>query len=122
MSGGGGLHAGEIDCLVSRLLVGVLWLGVCARDELPELSREIRPWCHILNTVPKDQPGTHWLALYAPIAGGIELFDSFGLSPIIYSLDFLDPCTCHFLFSRLALLYVVTTVLFRSIFVLVIIH
>ena len=96
MSGGGGLHAGEIDCLVSRLLNGVRWLGVFAGDGLPELSREIRPWCLILNTDPKDHPGTHWLALYAPIIGGIELFDSFGLSPRIYSLDFLDPLHLSF--------------------------
>ena len=96
MSGGGGLHAGEIGCLVSRLLNKVRWLGVFAHDELPELSREIRPWCLILNTDPKDQPGTHWLARNAPIAGGIELFDTFGLSPKIYSLDFLDSLQLSF--------------------------
>ena len=86
MSGGGGLHAGEIECLVSKLLVGVRWLGVFARDELPDLTRERRPLCLILNTDPKDQPGTHWLAVYAAIAGPIELFDSFGFLPINYSL------------------------------------
>ena len=89
MSCGGGLHAGEIDCLVSRLLNAVRWLGVFARDELPELSREIRPWCLILNTDSKDQPGTHWLGLYAPIAGSIKIFDLFGFSTRIYSLEFL---------------------------------
>ena len=87
MSGGGGLHAKEIDCLVSRHLIGVRWLGVFARDELPDVTSEIRPWCLILNTDPKDQPGTHWLALYAPKAGFIELFDSFNFSPITYSLE-----------------------------------
>ena len=81
----GGLHAGEIDCLASRLLVGVRWLGVFTRDELRNLIRESRPWCLILNTDPKDLPGTHWLALNAPSVGPIELFDSFGLSPITYS-------------------------------------
>ena len=91
MSVGSGLHAGEIECLVSRLVDNVGWLGVFARDELPDLTREIRPWCLILNTDPKDQPGTHWLALYAPSARIIELFDSFGFSPSMYSLDFLDP-------------------------------
>ena len=91
MSVGSGLHAGEIDCLVSRLVNGVRWLGVFARDELPDVTREIRPWCLIINTDPKNRPGTHWLALYAPLAGGIELFDSFGLSPKIYSLNGLDP-------------------------------
>ena len=97
MSIGNGLHAGEINCLVSRLMVGVRWLGVFARDELPYLTREIRPWCLILNTDPKDQPGTHWLALYAPKDGPIELFDSFGFSPITYSLNSLNPM--HLLYS-----------------------
>ena len=86
----GGLHAGEIDCLASRLLVGVRWLGVFARDEMPNLIRESRPWCLILNSDPNDLPGTHWLALYAPKDGPIELFVSLGLSPINYSLDLLD--------------------------------
>ena len=66
MSVGIGLHAGEIECLVERLADNVRWLGVFASDELPDLNREIRPWCLILNTDPTDQPGTHWLALYAP--------------------------------------------------------
>ena len=56
MSVGSELHAGEIECLVSRLVDNVRWLGVFACDELPDLSREIRPWCQILNTDPKDQP------------------------------------------------------------------
>ena len=49
----------------------------------------------ILNAIrqadPKALPSTHWLALYGPSAGRIELFDSFGLSPINYNLDSLDP-------------------------------
>ena len=91
MSDGSGLHAGEIECLVSRLVDNVRWLGVLARDELPDLTLEIRPWCLILNTDPKYQPETHWLALYAPIGRNIELFDSFCFTPSKYSLDFLDP-------------------------------
>ena len=63
----------EIDCLVSWLLVEVRWLGVFACDELPDVTSEIRPWCLIFNTDPKDQPGTHRLALYALKAGPIEL-------------------------------------------------
>ena len=89
MSVGSGLHAREIDCLVSRLVDEVRWLGDFVRDELPDFTRKIRSLCCILNTDPKDQPGTHWLAFYAPLSGGIELFDSFGFSPNMYSLDFL---------------------------------
>ena len=88
MSVGSGLHAGEIECLVSRLVVNVRWLVVFDRDELPDLNSEIRPWCLILNTDPKDQPGTHWLAFYAPSARRIELYDTFGFSPSTYRLDF----------------------------------
>ena len=99
MSVGSGLHAGEIDCLVSRLVDGVLWLGFFPRDELSDVTTEIRPWCLILNTDPKNQAGTHWLTLYATLSGGIELFDSFGFSPSMYSLDFLDPLHSSFSFQ-----------------------
>ena len=67
-----GLHAGEIDCLVSRLVDEVRWLGIFARDVLPDVIREIRPWVVILNTDTKNQLGTHWLAFYAPLSSGIE--------------------------------------------------
>ena len=99
MSVGSGLHAGEIDCLVSRLVDEVRWLWVFARDELPDFAREIRPWCLILNTDPKDQPGTHWLAFYALLSGDNELFDSFGFAPSMYSLDLLDPLNSSYSFK-----------------------
>ena len=79
MNVGSGLHAGEIGCLVSRLVDDVRWLGVFARDELPYVTCEIRYWCLISNIDPKNQCETHWLALYAPLSGGIELFVSFGV-------------------------------------------
>ena len=97
MSVGSGLHPLKIECLVSRLVDNVRCLGVFARDELSDLTREIRPWCQNLNTDPKDKPGTHWIALYAPIARNIKLFDSFGFSPSMYSLDFLDPLHSSYL-------------------------
>ena len=77
--------------MLSRLVDGVSWLGIIARDELPDVTREIRPWCLILNIDPKNQAGTHWLAVYTPLSGGITLFDSFWFSPSMYSLDFVDP-------------------------------
>ena len=96
MSVGLGLHAGDIDCLVSRLVDGVLWLGVFARDELPDVTREIRPWCLILNIDPINQPDTNWLALYAPLSGNIELFDSFVYFPSMYRFDFLHALHSSF--------------------------
>ena len=90
MSGGGGLHAVKIDCLVSRLLVGIRWLYDFARHELHDYIREIRHWCLILNIDVKAQPGTHCVTLYAPKAGPITLFDSLSFYPINYSLDSLN--------------------------------
>ena len=37
-----GFHAKEVDCLVSKLVNGVRWLGVFANDELPDVTREKR--------------------------------------------------------------------------------
>ena len=93
-----GLHSGEIDCLVSRIISCIplgsrrlRWLGVCARDELPDRPMEKRSFALVINTDPHDKPGQHWLAIYAPTEGAYELFDSFGLSPSFYALDFLEP-------------------------------
>ena len=77
MSVGSAFHAGKIECLVSIIVDEVRWRNVFARDELPDLTREIRPWCLILNTDPKNQAGTYWFALYAPLSGSIELIDLF---------------------------------------------
>jgi len=55
-----GLYANEINCLASRMIAiteQVNWLGVFARDELPDLSRAKRPFALVLNTDPKDKPG-----------------------------------------------------------------
>ena len=68
----------------------VRWLGVFARDELLDLTREIRPWCLILNTDPKNLATTHWLDLYTPLSNSIELFGSLGFSCSMYSVDYLD--------------------------------
>ena len=73
MSVGSGLYAGEINCLVSRLVIVVPWLGIFARYDLPDVTCEIRPWFFILNINPKHLTETHWLALYAPIVGRIKL-------------------------------------------------
>ena len=94
-----GLHAAEIDCLLRRTLSdvhpymgsSVRWLGVFARDELPNLNKERRPFALVLNTDPSSKPGQHWLALFGPKEGPIEIFDSFGLHTSSYGLAYLLP-------------------------------
>ena len=103
-----GLHALEIECLARRMLFNNnntdnindsmwirchsqtpadRWLGVFARDELPDLSRERRPFALVLNSDPRDKAGQRWLSIFGPINKPIELFVSFGLSPALYGLD-----------------------------------
>jgi hypothetical protein len=100
-----GLHALEIDCLARRMLgdlseyltrreisdfknrESVRWLGVFARDQLPDDLNSRRPFALVLNTDPADKPGMHWLAMYGPAKGPIELFDSYALPPSLYALN-----------------------------------
>lgn len=37
----------------------------------------------ILNTDPVALPGEHWVAIYRPLRGKTEYFDSFGLPPLV---------------------------------------
>ena len=87
------LHAGEIDCVLGRLLAtngSTRWLGVFARDQVPDLVTLPRPFALVFNTHPSDRPGEHWLAIYGPRKGRVELFDSFGLPLSFYGLESLD--------------------------------
>ena len=94
-----GLHAAEIDCLLKRTLSdvhpymgsSVQWLGVFARDELPNLNKERRPFALVLNTDPRSKPRSHWLALVRPKEKLIEIFYSFGLHSSSYGLAYLLP-------------------------------
>ena len=103
-----GLHSGEIECLASRMLSDVIasdstisyrhstirWLGVFARDELPDLVHVQRPFALIFNTDSHDKPGQHWLAIYGPSDAPLEFFDSFGMPPSYYgfSISFIYSC------------------------------
>lgn len=84
-----GLHTGEIECLARRVCRPPLnWLGVFARDQLPNLKEIPRPFALVFNTDPHDKPGKHWLAIYGPRNGQLELFDSFGMNPDYYGLSY----------------------------------
>ena len=100
-----GLHALEIECLASRMLgdlrlyltsnqisdikrrESVRWIGVFARDQIPDDLNCQRPFALIFNSDPANKPGQHWLAMYGPATGPIELFDSNALPPFVYALN-----------------------------------
>ena len=85
-----GLHTNEIECLASRVCLSpVNWIGVFPRDKLPNLTNLPRPFALVFNTDPHDKPGKHWLAIFGPRDGPLELFDSFGMPPSYYGLSLL---------------------------------
>ena len=94
-----GLHAAKINCLLIRTLSdvspymgsSVRWLGVFARNKLPDVNKQRRPFALVLNTDPWSKPRQHWLALFGPKEGPIEIFDSFGLNPFSYGLSYFVP-------------------------------
>lgn len=94
------LFTGQINFLGARLLHGteVRWLGAFARDQIPDLKHERRPFALVINTDVAAEDGKHWLALYAPRGTSkIEMFDSFGLDPKLYFLN--QSLSCSITFS-----------------------
>ena len=97
-----GLHTSEIKCLARRMLSDVTpnesivsirayrspvhWIGVFARDQLPDLRYMQRPFAPVFNTDPSNKPGQYWLSIFEPNEGPLELFDSFGMPPSYYGL------------------------------------
>ena len=81
------LYTGQINFFVARLLHGtdVRWLGTYAREQIPPLEHERRPFALVINTDVAAGPGEHWLAFYAHRGSTkIEMFDTFGLPPDFY--------------------------------------
>jgi hypothetical protein len=93
------LYTGQINYLGARLLHGtdVRWLGVFARDRIPDLKHQRRPFALVINTDVAAGDGEHWLALFGPRDSiKIEMFDSFGLNPKLYSLNQSLSCSISF--------------------------
>ena len=116
-----GLYTTEIECLASRLLSedtpreiswlgqnSTRWLGVYAREELPDLQHAERPFAIVFNTHPKDKPGQHWLAIYAFSSSPTEFFDSLACLPLS-TVSLIHSFTLAVVFSHLRLIYVVIT-------------
>ncbi len=62
--------------------------GVYSRDTLPTLSPcQHYPFGLIVNTDKKDEPGEHWLAIWAPSQDKAIFFDSFGKPALFYGIE-----------------------------------
>lgn len=55
------------------------FVGVFARDELPELTKW--PAALVVNTHPRTDPGEHWVAFFKRDHQTLEYFDPYGLVP-----------------------------------------
>ncbi len=74
------MNTGELEALLSRLL-GNLFCGVWASDEIKTLQIISLPAFYIINTHPRHLPGEHRLAITVEEGGKATFFDSFGFSP-----------------------------------------
>ena len=82
------------DSTIRYCLFPIRWLGVFARDKLPDLRHMQRPYALVYNTDPHDKPGKHLLAIYGPSDGPLEFFDSFGMPPSYYGFSILFVYSC----------------------------
>ena len=90
------LYTNQINFLGSQILhdTKVRWLGTYAQNQIPSNKNEKWPFALVVNADVTAGTGEHWLAFYAfRNSFKIEMFDSFGLPPNIYSFD---PSLIHF--------------------------
>lgn len=66
----------------------LLFAGVFPADQLPKSS--IYPAAYIVNTDPRNKPGTHWIAIYIDYEMCGDYFDSYGRKPLPGFKTFLD--------------------------------
>ena len=77
---------------IEKTLQSIDWFrGVFACNMLPKGIVYNRPAGYVVNTDPSTLPGEHWVAIYLPLHGPGEYFDSFGQPPINREIvNFLD--------------------------------
>ena len=77
----------EIDNLLnSNPKTKTIFAGVYPYDLLPLNTNILKPSAFIINTDPHYKRGEHWIAIYFPMEGLPELFDSYGFPIIIPKL------------------------------------
>lgn len=60
--------------------------GCFASDEIDSIQVPF-PSSYILNYDPRNEPGSHWVAVYYDTHGQAEYLDSYGLPPMIESIN-----------------------------------
>lgn len=55
--------------------------GVFPLDRIPKFIKN-KPALLVVNTDKSNKPGSHWVAIYLPLKGNAEYFDSYGIKPM----------------------------------------
>ena len=58
------------------------FIGVFAADQLPLEKIDQEVWLLVFTCCPMNMPGEHWIALFGNARQEVEMFGSFGLSPM----------------------------------------
>lgn len=62
------------------------FLGIFPRDEAPTTFTKL-PCSFMINTDPRNQEGSHWLAIFVNHGRQVEFFDPYGMPPSFYNLN-----------------------------------
>lgn len=77
--------------------------GVYPIDTLPNRVYK-KPASFVVNTDPSYLPGTHWVAVFFPVRGHAEFFDSFGRPPFDKRFKkFLSNNSTKYIYNRVKL-------------------
>ena len=97
------------ELLQKHWYVRSIFRGVYASDNLPVLMSGV-PHAFILNLDKQNQPGTHWCAIFISPHGHLTYFDSFGLPPLVPSIqNFIRKNSLTFNYNRLIIQDVFST-------------
>lgn len=69
------------NALASNTYTNNYFKGVYPLDRIPQIIKN-KPALLIVNLDKSNSPGSHWVAIYLPIKGNPEYFDSFGIKPL----------------------------------------
>lgn len=90
------------DEISSAMEAYPLFRGVYARDEIPHDLK--RPGGIIVNTDPRSNPGSHWIAIYLDNHNTGELFDSLASEDVLSTFkDWMERNTTSYLFPLIPL-------------------
>ena len=90
-----------IQSLSQIFLTKKHFLGVFPIDMIPRKKLK-RPFSLICNIDKSSEPGSHWVAIFAPKYGKIEYFDSFGFKPMNNEIvEFINHNGMKFIYNKL---------------------